>query len=145
MVQAAMRGLIDFRDADPGSKSWWFRLRLALDHVEDENIARQHRLYYDYNLALLSRDGLTEASVRRLTKDAEKKLFAIVNIWRPWDRHDPAQSQQAQIEAMAAAWAREFGDPNDPETQKAIAETIRMLEKMDARARKPRNGPTVLG
>lgn len=145
MVVAAMRGMVDFREADPLDKRWWFKLRLALDHIERTDIARMKLLYYDYNLSILSRDYLTEATGKQFTKDAEKKLFETVNLWRPWDRHDPEQSQKAQVEAMSEAWAKEFGDPNHPDTQKAIAETVRMLEKMDARARMPKNAPTVLG
>jgi hypothetical protein len=145
MIEAATRGVVDFGDADPGDKRWWFRLRLVLDHLEAEGIARQHRLYYDYSLAILSRGDLTEESGRKFTKDAETKLFALVNMWRPWEEHDPEDGQRAQADALATAWAREYGDPNAPETQRAIAETIRMLEKMNTRARKPANGPTLLG
>jgi hypothetical protein len=145
MVAAAMGGLVDFRDADPADRRWWFKLRLALDFIERGDVVRQHRLYYDYSLAILSRDRLVDRSAGQFTRDAEKRIFAMINLWRPWEHHDPEQGQQAQAAAMSAAWDREYGDRNDPETQRAIAETVRMLEKMDAGARMPRNAPTVLG
>lgn len=144
MVTAALSGVVDFRAADPLDRRWWLRLRLALDHIEALNLARQHRLYFDYDLAILSRDDLTEASSKQFTADAEKKLFALVNLWRPWDKHDPAQSQAAQVDELGKAWAREFGDQNSPEVQRAIAETVRLLERLDVGARK-KNVPTAVG
>jgi Fe-S oxidoreductase len=143
MVAAAMDGVLDFRDADPLDKRWWFRLRLALDHVERADIVKRDRLYYDYTLAILSRSDLTDQSNRQFTKDAEKRIARMAVRWRPWEK--PENDQAARVDRMVAAWAAEFGDPRNPETQKAIAETVRMLEKMDVRARMPKNAPTVLG
>jgi hypothetical protein len=144
MVMAAAQGMIDFREADPQDKRWWFKLRMLLDHIERTNIVSQHRLYYDYDLAILARDELTDRASRQFVKDAESRLYKIVNLWRPWETHDPAEGPQAQIEAMSAAWAQEYGDPSAPETQKAIAETVRMLQKMDKGARKPTHAAAVL-
>lgn len=145
MVEAAMLRVIDFRDADPLDRRWWARLRLALDHVERANVARLRRLYYDYDLAILSRGGLTEKSDRDFVKAAEAKLFAMANAMRPWDAKDSEQGRKDEVAALGEAWAREFGDYSDPATQQAIEETVRMLTKMDVGARMPKNAPTVLG
>jgi hypothetical protein len=140
-VTAAMRGLIDFREADPKDRRWWFRLRMALDHLEAEILVNQHRLYYDYSLAVLSRAGLTEQSRKQFTQEAERHLFAMVGLWRPWEDINPGRTAQTDRAKMREDWVREFGcDPSAPEGAAAIAETVRLLEKLDC-SRRPVPGP----
>jgi hypothetical protein len=145
MVRAAARGLVDFREADPRSTRWWAKLRLVLDELERDALVQQHRLHYDYNLAILSRNELREAPARQFFKDAEKKLTQIAGLLRPWAAADPEAAQRAQAEAMSKAWDQTFGRHDDPAVQADIAETVRMLNKLDVGTRRARDGPTVLG
>jgi hypothetical protein len=145
MVQAAALGVIDFTKSDPRNKAWWFRLRLILDQLEDFNLARQHRLYYDYDLAVLGRPDLTEDGYKKFTKDATHRLYDIINVYRAWDPIDPATTQANEVSKADELWKQSWGDRNDPKIKAAIADTVRMLTQMDVAARKPANAPTVLG
>jgi len=119
MVEAARTGAIDFRQADPDNPLWWEQVFWVLDSLERARAVRLAEHWYAVILALAPRK-----------KDPVKSLVAeyqaLSDMFLPWQ---PKTDPQAEVRTAEAAWARRFGELNDPATKARIDMTVEAMLK----------------
>lgn len=129
MVRAAVRGVVDYRRADPRSSLWWRGLWLRLRELEREDLGRRA----DREEALLGR-----LLARRLEADDRARLAdrlravrqASDTLLRPWDaaaQETRGAAPAASLQRLEAQWKDTWGDPAAPETAAAVERTVAYL------------------
>ncbi len=124
MCQGAAAGVIDFARADPRDRLWWYQLRILADQLADRNASEVGRLNHRMATALLSRTDLDADSNTRLRDHAESLATAIKERLFPWMEFDHESLLAKAATAMREQWARTWGDPDDPETDRKIDATV---------------------
>lgn len=93
MVRAAAAGVVDYKGADPTSRSWRIKHRLLLSEFsrrqDQEFIEVAHRHW----LALLSHGNLTEESFEKVKATANETLADIQNIVFSWRAPEETENE----------------------------------------------------
>ena len=131
MIQAAVRGTIDFTQARQLDPAWWQKVRLILHGMEREDDFTLFREIYRWHLAFLGNSSLTAAGFREQQEAAQEVLLKLAAILRPWDAKTQQQMKREEYESLLAKYRKEIGDPDSPEFQ---AELQRQLEEFTASA-----------
>lgn len=127
MVQAATRGVIDFRDVKLHDPRWWQRMRILLRQVELDSYLRKLESLQQHNLLTLVVPNLKE-EVFEIARDETARIGqGIHNVLFPWDKQAADEKPTGQIADMRQAWVDVWGDPDDPEVQKRIQDTVDLL------------------
>lgn len=133
MVQAAARGIVDFRRARLLDPHWWTGLGLLLNETAAENAVRLAEASQRHHLTLLGRAREAAAAKRQL----EHAIAGYETIHRrlyPW-QEAPTRLQEA--DALTDAWSQAFGGrPDDPQMAAKIEITARELRRVAAETRK---------
>jgi len=128
-VRAAIRGVIDFREAKLTDPNWWKRCRMLLNGLAREDDQQLHRGVLDYHLALVANSGLTEDSFKTAQENARNAFYDILGSLRPWEGASAADRKRREIEDLRQAYIKEFGDPSTPEFKAARAEELRKFHE----------------
>jgi hypothetical protein len=135
MVEAAVKGIVDFSQAkffDPG---WRRRIQLLINGLENLNYRRELENDQHYLLSQMSIPGLKDESFAALQKQLAATRDKLQVAYRPWST---VEGQEAAVSREAAkatqAWESKYGKLDDPETQAKIARTAQALRKQRAAA-----------
>jgi hypothetical protein len=137
MVQAAAHGVVDFSTADLLDRQWWMKLWWMLDQVEADNLVLVRQMEHAHNISLL--DYYLEQKIFDLHWD--RAVQALRDTWDtlfPWCKMGGDATASAK-DKLTAAWIKQWGDPNDPETLRKIKLTVDYLKSMRERAHKRQN------
>lgn len=108
-------------------RRWWTFLHDVLDQLESRNMREIYRIEHAQHLA-----SLPVSSAEGLQKSwhaASQITIKMINSLFPWFKI-PGENEQFQesVERMRSQWTSEWGDMNDPETQKRIWATACALD-----------------
>ena len=123
MIQAAARGIIDFREARPLDRSWWLRCRWLMDGLENQHFADLCYAMQQHHLAAADLNRNSSAGPQNAWQSATSRLTDIARHKLPWFslvERTPA----AVVDEAAQEWKKRFGDPNDPVVKERIRQTI---------------------
>lgn len=142
IVRAALDGVIDFSQADFLDPRWHARLHLLLEELTQQDYREFLKMKAGRELAYISSPFHDENSWAAHTKaeaeyleDWTDNLFGIKT-----ERGD----RRARIaKAHRDAWQQEFGQMNDPETQRKIDETVASLRMQRDQARSEPHGHAI--
>lgn len=125
MVQAAVRGSVNFSEARIHDPRWWQRMRILLRRVEmDIFREHMHTVHRHGLLTLLVPDLKPEIfnEARDSSASAARLLRELLITWEQQDL-TPA----AKVDDFRQAWIDVWGDPEDPEVKKRIQATVDYL------------------
>jgi hypothetical protein len=141
MVEAAVRGLVDFSEArffDPG---WTRRLKLILSSLQRLNLREEMSLNHAYYLGLLAIPGLDDQSTKNLQEQLADVRERLDVTYRPWheDSGEKQEQRKKQMATMTSAWEEKYGRMDDPEVQRKIMATLEglRLQRTNAQEVKP--------
>lgn len=124
-----MTGLIDLSQARPLDRLWYLKLAWVFDHLENELIKENVKLYHELHCGALEyASGQKVFDVHweqalEIQKNYKKLLF-------PWLKGDDRESL---LQRMTAHWEEVFGKMDDEETSKKISHTVRAMYANAAR------------
>jgi hypothetical protein len=127
IVQAATAGTIDFSRSDPRNAMWLLKVRMICDQIEANNYGKFYGELRARTLASLARSDLTQESYDKLNEHASTQLEALKMIWLPWTQAETVEQKQTAYQNLYDQWVDVFGDPNEPETQERIKQTVEMM------------------
>ena len=137
MVRAQAEGLVDFSQADLLDPRWHTRLALLISEL----VARDQReislRHHNRALAYLAVANIKQESFKKFQESEQETLedYLVSLLGLPQAKGD---RKKRMAQKLRDSWAREFGDPTKPETQKKIdkvAEGLRM-QRMQNPARR---------
>jgi hypothetical protein len=122
MVEAAVRGIVDFSQARIYDPAWRRRLTYLISGLQALNYREELRLSHDYYLALLGVPALKPESFEDLKKGLQAVQEKLETAFRPWHSGESeAAKKRAEQAELRAAWERQWGKLDDPATQQRIA------------------------
>jgi len=129
MVQVAARGAANlFSDADLLDRRWWSKLWWILGQTEEDNYVLFRKLQHNQHVSVLDY-RLPDKVFDTHWDQAGEALNDIWNSLFPWRKRDK-NSVNPEYEKLRNAWIRYYGDPNDPETQNKIEQTVQHVSRM---------------
>ena len=128
ILRAHVDGVIDFRDTDLLDPSWQKRLLLVLKELVDREKMEILKLIHHRELSKISIPLLTTEGLESSLELAQEALESYVDILVGRGTQDKETRKTQQIKTLESAWASQFGDPNDPETQEAIDRVVSALK-----------------
>ena len=128
ILRAHVDGVIDFRNTDLLNPNWHKRLLLVLKELVDREKMEILKLIHQRELAKISIPLLTTEGLESSLELAQEALESYVGILVGRGAQDKETRKTQQIKTLEAAWASQFGDPNDPETQEAIDRVVSALK-----------------
>jgi len=127
LIQAHCSGLLDLATADTTDPRWWQKVWFVFDYVDRENYRKIDEYKYQYNLALL--DYHLDDERFNLHRDQAAELRkALIESWLPWADVGPVGLGE-YIHSMKVKYAEVFGDEDDPEFQKNLANAVAYLKR----------------
>lgn len=84
MVRAAAAGVVDYKGADPRSRSWRIKHRLLLEELSRQQDKEFIELAHRHWLALLAHGNLTEESFEKVKTTANETLTDAQQLIFPW-------------------------------------------------------------
>ena len=119
MVEAAVRGVVDFSQAKFFDPAWRRRVKCLLDGLQNVMYREELRLSQDYYLGLLhvAAQG-TPDLLRELFEGLHAARDALAVAYRPWQTTESREAQrQAAGKKYQETWEQHFGKMDDPETR----------------------------
>lgn len=131
MVQAAVSGAIDFREADLLDRYWWLKLRWTLNQLEDNNAVEVLKLQHAQHCAVADYT-LEEQAFKYHWDGANSTSREVSNLLFPWAKKAKADSKSRSKELMAE-WKKRYGDIRDPQVRKKFEDLADKLRAHTAR------------
>lgn len=118
----AVKGIVDFRDADIMDVNWWRRSHILLRELaaaEDRDILQ---VYYRRQCAMLSRPTDSELS-KKIFEATEATQHDLVRSYKPWIG-TAEDSQKKAYKTLIESYTETFGRPDDPVFKQRIADGL---------------------
>jgi len=138
MLQAAVRGVVDFRQAEPGERRWQQYLDIMLFGLVAEHRKEQRLLQAKYYLAAMQTPQEVEQQ-EHFREQAVAALRGYEDLLYPWAARERRKEETRSVEQLTNAWEAEFGRLDDPETQRGVEETVEALKEMRRERAEKRN------
>lgn len=126
MVRAAARGIVDFSEADIDDPVWYRKLRFLLVEMNKEDRRQLKRFDHAASMTAAIVNAIQKRSPVDSMSDGLDTVIEMSNSLWPWLKAD--KYRETMAEQLAASWANEFGDMDDPETKKRIEETANAIK-----------------
>lgn len=129
LVEAHVRGLIDFREARLNDPAWWRRLRAVFKTMAREKDREIFKAVYDLQLALVANGSLTEESFDASQERANELKTDLISTHRPWEGKSYQERQKKQFKDWRQRYIDAFGvDPTDEKFKEWEASQIAKIE-----------------
>lgn len=132
IVQAAVKGVIDFSKFDPFDRRWWLRLSWILQGIENDNVRELLKIQHAQHLA-----GVDLQSTKNHWKIAASLITEVQRLYFPWDESLKAKDTTNQLDADRKVLHAEFGDPKSPEGAERIRRTLEYLRSYGKKQQTP--------
>ena len=118
IVQAAITGAIDFRDAAVHDRDWWTKLWWVLDGLYSERTLRSldSALRFQQLMAAVATTDEEHNHYREQTTFLQNRLLQELF---PWEDTGPTTAK-AVVERMRQQYVQRIGDPADPKFQARV-------------------------
>jgi hypothetical protein len=115
LVQAAVEGVIDFREARLNDRYWWKRVNVLLKGLERRNRFLSYDAMFRMHLALVANSGLTEESFDKEKQIVQELYYDVIGQLRPWEGVSWKERKKAEVKSLRQQYIDNFGvDPADP-------------------------------
>ncbi len=155
LVQAAVRGIINFNEADILNPQWVKKVRILIAGMERESYAKMYQEGARIKIQLAQAITPANEQFSNVIKRALELFDKSVGFWLPWVDRSPEtleEEKKSTARRVAKAWEDVWGSLNDPKVIEAIKDTAgairaqaeltrkKMVEEaeMDLAARKKR-------
>lgn len=129
MVEAAVRGVVDFRQAKFFDPAWRRRVRLLLGGLRDLNYREELTISHDYYLQSMLIPDISPESFEGLQKAAGEIRRQLGFLFRPWTSLESMEAQkQKEQSQLKSLWERQWGKMDDPMTIQKIARTAAAMK-----------------
>lgn len=130
MVEAATRGIVDFRQAKFFDPAWRCRLRYLLSGLQSLKYQEELKFTHSYYISLLGVPKLTQEMYSDLFDMLDDLHRRMEQNLRPWDTPVSQEARKdAESRKLTTLWEQKWGKFDDPETQRKIARTAAGLRK----------------
>lgn len=126
-VRAAVRGVIDFDQADIRDVRWWRKTNTLIKAMARDDDEKVLRAVFDFQLAQLGNSSLTEESFKACQKLAGELVKELISAVHPWENKDGKGAKQREIESLIDNYKKLFGDPNDPAFREKLRQQAEYL------------------
>lgn len=130
MVEMSVAGAVDFSTADLTDPLWWRSLWMRMTAYERVIQRDYYRCQVSNVIKLLCRPKLSAETAEALDNNYVHYSTALRKSLWPWQHEE---DDTDVIESLTASWEARWGNPNDPEVQKAIQQTIDALNNAGKR------------
>lgn len=124
MTEMSVAGAVDFTAADLTDPLWWRSLWMRMSAYERMTNRDYYRSQVSNVIKLLCRPRLSTEAAEGLENNYDYYTEALRKALWPWQRDE---DDTDVIASLTASWEARWGNPNDPEVQKAIQKTIDAL------------------
>lgn len=129
-VRAAVRGVIDFRQAKLRDVNWWRRTNLLISEMARQDEAAATHAGYLYHLALVANGELQPEAFKEEQKKARESLIEYISLLHPWSEKVRRQKKLDEVKSLRTKYLEVVGDPDDPLT---VARWRRESAELEAR------------
>ena len=130
MVEAAVRGIVDFRQARFFDPAWRRRLHLMISGLQDLNRREELRKEQDYYTGLMAVPNLEPDAWKQITATLDDVRLQLDASYRPWVTPESTEAAKARsAKKFQNMWEQKWGKLDDPETQLRIARTAAAIRK----------------
>lgn len=136
--QAALHGVVDFKNSDLHDRRWQQHLMLRLSGLHAQRQAEAIRTKVDFCLADMQAHSGDEENYARAREATLDLVEAYCTLLQPWQPKNEKRQTRAVIDRLTTAWESVFGKLSDPETQRGIRETVEGLKAMRREKRENR-------
>lgn len=127
-VDAAVAGVIDYRQARLHDPQWWRYFRVMLQAFERQRDFAIYDARYRHVLSLLGNSGLTEDSFNKQQEQANEAFYDLIGTLQPWSGQSYQERKAKQFGDARKDFMDAFGyDPTSPEFKKFEAEQFDKL------------------
>jgi len=104
-LRSAVRGVVDYSQADIHDGAWWQRWRHLVRAMEAEDHAQLMDKAFQFQLALVSHGNLGNDNFSRVQKEAKEVFQDIEGELKPWmNKRTRGERQQAEKDMYDALW-----------------------------------------
>jgi hypothetical protein len=131
MVEAAVRGIVDFSQAKFYDPAWRRRVMILVGGMQGLNYREELKLSHNYYLSLMALPKLPPETVTRFAQALDAAYDKLRATYRPWQTPvSEEEAKSAESKKFQDQWERCFGGKlEDPETQQRIARTAQAMRK----------------
>ncbi len=130
-IRAAVRGVIDFRDAQIMDVKWWRRTNILIQEMAREDDLRVSESILRRYCAYVANGWLEDASFKNFQEKAQQTCARLIELAYPWTAAESTKTDV--IEDLTALYNREVGNPSDPEFMARVAEGVRKHQEEEQR------------
>jgi hypothetical protein len=129
-------GVVDYRDADWHSPTWWKRWRYLVQAMDEQSHGTLLAHAFKFQLALVSNSRISTEDFSKTQKEA-KELFAdLEGNLRPWLGRDREDRKEREHQTFREQWQEVAGfDPMDKEAVAKWGEEIKKFTRAAAETR----------
>jgi hypothetical protein len=130
LVDASLRGLIDFKEARLLDKQWWRYIRLMLNGLSRENDRERWQTQYDMDLALLGSERLKGEAWVKVHERVISVRDALLASISPWEDREMRGAKKKEFAGWREKYIAAYGmDPSSEEFKEWEAKQIEELEE----------------
>ncbi len=121
LLEAQLRGHLDFSEARPLDRDWQLKARWTLDWIEQQLLVAALDRKRQVSLAAVACPGTPAETIRRHWDIALETQAAALRSQLPWLAPEPTTA--VVTTGLTQTWRRLYGDERDPAVRKKIADT----------------------
>ena len=124
-VDAAVEGIIDYKEARFNDPAWWRRFRLLIEGLNRRKNYVVADAAYRLQLAKLLVPNLKEEALQETAQTLLERFYDIVGAVRPWEGRSYEARKRSEISDYRQQYEEAFGwDPTDPAFKEWEAERL---------------------
>lgn len=135
-LRLAVLGVVDYREADWHSPTWWKRWRYLARTIEDQSTAKLLDASFRFQLALVSNPRISSDDFTKTQKEAQEIFADLEGNLRPWLGRSREDRKQRESQTFREQWKEVAGfDPSDKEALDRWSEELRRVTHAQVESR----------
>lgn len=130
MVQAAVEGVVDFRQAEPFDPKWHQYLRLILSGLARRNRRELRQLLFTQAVAVYTARQLKQEQIEEVGQKVSDLYHDIRETYYPQDKDLRVQHEKQLVRKDISSWEARFGKLNEEETKQKLDEFAAAMERL---------------
>lgn len=127
-LRSAVKGVIDYSEADLNSPMWWRRWRYLLQAMTEVEHGELLQTAYDFQLALISNSKISPENFTKLQGEAKDTFVDIESTYKPWLGRNKEDRKVRDSEKFKQEWEAIAGfSVDDEEAMAAWEEKVNEL------------------
>jgi hypothetical protein len=126
IVDAAVEGLVDFRETNLLDNRWWRRLQILANGLARQKEAKSIDAAFRYHLSQVANGSLTEDSFKKSQEQAQDSYHDLIGRIKPWQGKDFISRKKREMTDYRQQYIDAWGvDPTDPAFKTYEVEAIK--------------------